>query len=75
MLAAMIDWTQVLILGVPAYIAALGGAVAAIIAAKNRRDIRTPSGTPLGHVVDRRLHASERAEGTPGRRQGEPNGG
>ncbi len=71
----MIDWTQVLILGVPAYIAALGGAVAAVIAARNRRDLRTPSGQPLGHVVDRRLHASEHGDETPARRQGEPNGG
>jgi hypothetical protein len=51
--SANIDWTQVLILGVPAYIAAVGGAVAAIIAAKSRRALATPSGDPIGHVVER----------------------
>lgn len=48
-----IDLTQVLILGVPAYIAALGGAIAAVISAKNHRAMKTPSGDPIGQVVER----------------------
>ena len=48
-----LDLTQVLIVGIPAYIAALGGAIAAVIASLNRRSIRTPSGDSIGHVVER----------------------
>lgn len=53
MLAVTVDWMQVLIVGVPAYIAALGGAVAAVIGTLNRRALQTPSGDPIGHVVER----------------------
>ena len=53
MVAVTVDWTQVLILGVPAYIAALGGAGAAIIGALNRRSLQTPSGESIGRVAER----------------------
>lgn len=56
--AVSVDWTQVLIVGVPAYIAALGACVATIISALNRRSLRTPSGDPIGHVVERGHEAS-----------------
>ena len=49
----MLDWTQVLIVGVPAYIAALGGAIAAIIAAANRRAIHTAGGESIAQVAER----------------------
>lgn len=48
-----VDWTQVLIVGVPAYIAALGAALAVVIGALNRRALKTPSGDHIGHVVER----------------------
>ena len=48
-----IDLTQVLILGVPAYIGAIGGAIAAVISASNRRNMKTPSGDSIGTVVER----------------------
>lgn len=48
-----VDWTQVLIVGVPAYIAALGAAIAAVIAAINHRNMKTPSGDSIGTVVER----------------------
>ena len=53
MLGVTVDWTQVLIVGVPAYIAALGAAVAAVVGSLNRRALQTPSGDPIGHVVER----------------------
>lgn len=48
-----VDWTQVLVIGVPAYIAAFGGAIAAVIAALNRRNLKTPSGDSIGAVMER----------------------
>lgn len=48
-----VNWTEVLVVGVPAMIAALGSALAAILAAMNRRSLRTPSGDSIGHVVER----------------------
>lgn len=53
MLAVTVDWTQVLIVGVPAYIAAFGAAVAAVVGALNRRALQTPSGDPIGAVAER----------------------
>lgn len=51
--AVTVNWTEVLIVGVPAYIAAVGGAIAAVIAALNRRNLKTPSGDAIGTVVER----------------------
>jgi hypothetical protein len=48
-----IDWTAVLVVGVPAYIASIGAAVAAIYAIKIRHDVQTPSGDSLGAVAER----------------------
>lgn len=52
-LAVTVNWTQILIVGVPAYIAALGGAVAAVVGAMNRRALQTPSGDSIGAVAER----------------------
>lgn len=43
---------DVLIYGVPAYIAALGGAAAAVISALSKRELRTPSGPSIGRQVE-----------------------
>lgn len=51
--AEAINWTQVLITGVPAIIAAIGSAIAVVIGAANRRNLKTPSGDPIGQVVER----------------------
>ena len=48
-----VDWTQVLVAGVPAIIAAIFAGVAMVLAQLNRRSLRTPSGDPIGHVVER----------------------
>lgn len=48
-----VNWTQVLVVGVPAYIAAMGAATAAVMGALNRRNLRTPSGDSIGQVVER----------------------
>lgn len=60
MLAATVDWTQVLIIGVPAYIAALGGCVGAWRGTQNRtalkatnETLQTPSGDSIGAVAER----------------------
>lgn len=53
MLVASLNLTQVLVVGVPAYIAAMGAAVAAIMGALNRRHLQTPSGDTIGQVVER----------------------
>jgi hypothetical protein len=51
MLAA-IDWNNVLLYGVPAYIAAVGGAVAAIISSLNRQSLKTANGRTLAQTVE-----------------------
>ncbi len=61
-----VDWTQVLLYGVPAYIAALGGATAAIITALNRRSLKTANGKTIGEQVEAThtavMAAEERAD-------------
>lgn len=47
-----LDWTQVVVIGVPAYIAALGGAAAAIISSLNRRNLRTSNGHSIAETVE-----------------------
>lgn len=56
MLGVTVNWTQVLIVGVPAYIAAFGAAIAAILGAKNRNSLATPSGRSIGKQVESALH-------------------
>lgn len=53
MLASSVNWTEVLIVGVPGYIAAIFAGVATLIGAANRRAIRTPSGDRIGEVAER----------------------
>lgn len=53
MVTSSLDETQFLVVGIPAYIAALGAAVAAVVGAFNHRNMRTPSGDKIGHVVER----------------------
>ena len=52
MVASSVDWNSVLIYGIPSYIAAIGAAVAAVIGAKNRRSLSTPSGRSIGEQVE-----------------------
>ena len=47
-----VDWTQVLVLGVPAWIAAIGGARAAILTAQNRRSLHTSNGQSIAQAVE-----------------------
>jgi len=49
LLLAAVDWTNVL----DSLIAVIPAVVAAVYAGKIHRAIRTPSGDPLGHVVER----------------------
>jgi hypothetical protein len=53
---ATVDWTGFLEVGVPVWISAVGGAIAAIISALNRRALRTPSGDPIGEQVESTHH-------------------
>jgi len=52
-----IDWTQILLYGVPAYIAAIGGAVAAVIAASNGRALKSSNGATIAENVEK-THAA-----------------
>lgn len=54
--ATMIDWTQVLVLGVPAYIGAIFAGLAALKVASNARKLNTPSGHTIGEVAERSEH-------------------
>jgi hypothetical protein len=47
-----INWTDVLLYGVPAYIAAFGGAIAAVIGARNGRKLNTTNGHTVGELVE-----------------------
>jgi hypothetical protein len=47
-----INWTDVLLYGVPAYIAALGSAVAAVLGQINRRNLRTSNGATIAQHVE-----------------------
>lgn len=52
-LGSVVNWTTVLVYGVPAYIAAFAGVIAAIRGTQNRNAIQTPSGDSIGHVAER----------------------
>jgi hypothetical protein len=54
MLAASIDWTNVIL----ALIAATPGIIAAIYAGKVHRQVKTPSGKPIGAQVEDALHTA-----------------
>ena len=47
-----INWTEVIVFGVPAYIAAVFGGVAAIMSARNNRSLRTTNGHEIGELVE-----------------------
>lgn len=47
-----VDWTQVIVFGVPAYIAAIFAGVASIISSLNRRNSKTSNGHTLGELVE-----------------------
>lgn len=53
MLGSDIDWNALLVYGVPAYIAALGSAIAAILASMNRRNLKTSNGTTIAQAVEK----------------------
>lgn len=48
-----VNWTQVLVYGVPAWIAAVFAGLASLRAHQNGRQLRTPSGDNIGHVAER----------------------
>lgn len=48
MIAAQLDWTQVAL----ALIAAVPGIIAAIYAGRVHRQVKTPSGKPIGEVAE-----------------------
>jgi hypothetical protein len=50
---ASIDWTNVIVVGVPSILSALFAGVAMMIAASNRRQLQTPSGDRIGAVAER----------------------
>lgn len=56
MLATAVNWTTVLVTGVPAIIAAMFSGVALVIVSLNRRQLRTPSGDTIGQVSERAEH-------------------
>jgi hypothetical protein len=47
-----IDWTQVLVFGIPAWIGALGGAAAAILGKLNRSNLHMSNGDSLAEGVE-----------------------
>lgn len=47
-----VNWTQVLIVGVPAYIAAIFAGVAMLMGNHNRNSLRVPSGGTIGEKVE-----------------------
>ena len=49
MLTGSIDWTTVIV----AALSALPGSLAAFVALSVRKKVSTPSGDPIGHVVER----------------------
>lgn len=52
MLGVTVDWTQVLIVGVPAYISAIFAGIATLVAVRVHTQVQTPSGKPLGEVAE-----------------------
>lgn len=52
MLAVTVDWTQVLIVGVPAYIAAIFAGLATLYTVRVHGQVQTPSGKSLGEVAE-----------------------
>lgn len=53
MLLAMLNLTQVLVVGVPAYIGAIFAGIAMLRGGQNRAALKTPSGDTLGVVAER----------------------
>ena len=50
---ASLDWTQVIVVGVPTIIAAIFSGIAMLRTGRNAKALKTPSGDPIGHVVER----------------------
>jgi hypothetical protein len=51
-MASGINWTDVIVVGIPAWIAALGAATAAVIGALNSRKLKTSNGTTIAEHVE-----------------------
>ena len=51
--AASINWTQVIVLGGPAYLGAIFAGLAMLRSQANGRAMRTPSGDSPGEVIER----------------------
>lgn len=49
---AAIDWTAVLVYGVPAYIAAIFAGIAAVRTSANGRKLQTSNGHTIGEMVE-----------------------
>ena len=47
-----VDWNGFLIYGIPAYIAAIGGAIAAVLGQLNRRNLKTSNGKTIAEHVE-----------------------
>jgi hypothetical protein len=58
-----VNWTDVLLYGVPAYIAALGSGAAAVITSLNRRELRTSNGQTIAQHVEETHAVVEEAAG------------
>lgn len=56
-----IDWTAVLVFGVPAYIAAIFAGIAALRAAKLDRKLQTSNGATVGQMVEQTRTIVERS--------------
>jgi hypothetical protein len=47
-----VDWTQVLVVGVPAYIAATFAGIAVVLGSLNRRNLKTSNGGSIADAVE-----------------------
>jgi hypothetical protein len=56
---ASVDWTAVLVLGIPGYIAAAGGVIAAVKSTQNRRNLHTGNGESIGALVQQTRDRTE----------------
>lgn len=56
-----VDWTAVLIYGMPSYIAAIFAGIAALRSAQNGRKLQTSNGSTIGQMVERQGVIAERS--------------
>lgn len=56
------NWTQVLVYGVPAWIAAVFAGLASLRAVRNGKQLRTRNGSTIGEMVERTHELAVEAE-------------